>query len=61
LNELVFEKELGLEARQLGITVSDQERADRIRQLIPTAFMGGSLSATTNMPRKCRSVWAWHS
>jgi len=42
LNELVFEKELGLEARQLGITVSDQERADRIRQLIPTAFMGGS-------------------
>ncbi len=42
LNELVFEKELGLEARQLGITDSDQERADRIRQLIPTAFMGGS-------------------
>ncbi len=42
LSELVFEKELGLEARQLGITVSDQERADRIRQLIPTAFRGGS-------------------
>ncbi len=42
LNELVFEKELGLEAKQLGITISDQERADRIRQIIPTAFMGGA-------------------
>jgi peptidyl-prolyl cis-trans isomerase D len=42
LNELVFQKELALEAQQLGITVTDQERADRIRQLIPTAFLGGS-------------------
>ena len=42
LSELVFEKELGVEARQLGISVTDQERADRIRQLIPTAFMGGA-------------------
>ncbi len=40
LNQLVFQKELGIEARQLGIKVSDQERADRIRQLIPTAFVG---------------------
>jgi peptidyl-prolyl cis-trans isomerase D len=42
LNELVFQKELDLEAQQLGITVTDQERVDRIRQLIPTAFAGGS-------------------
>ena len=42
LNELVFQKELALEAQQLGITVTDQERADRIRQLIPTAFNGGT-------------------
>jgi peptidyl-prolyl cis-trans isomerase D len=42
LNELVFQKELALEAKQLGITVTDQERADRIRQLIPTAFAGGT-------------------
>ncbi len=42
LNELVFQKELALEARQLGITVTDKERADRIRQLIPSAFVGGS-------------------
>ena len=26
----------------MGITVSDQERADRIRQLLPTAFVGGT-------------------
>ncbi len=42
LNELVFQKELALEAKRLGISVSDQERADRIRQLIPTAFVGGA-------------------
>src|SRR5271169_5825934 len=37
LNQLVFEKELMVEAEELGIHVSDQERADRIRQMIPTA------------------------
>ena len=42
LNEFVFQKELAIEAKQLGITVTDQERADRIRQLIPTAFVGGT-------------------
>jgi peptidyl-prolyl cis-trans isomerase D len=42
LNELVFQKELAIEAKQLGITVTDQERADRIRQLVPTAFVGGT-------------------
>lgn len=42
LNELVFQKELAIEAKQLGITVTDQERADRIRQLVPTAFVGGA-------------------
>ncbi|GAC1702175.1 MAG: peptidylprolyl isomerase [Candidatus Acidiferrum sp.] len=42
LNQLIFEKELEYEAKRLGITVSDQERADRIRQFLPTAFSGGS-------------------
>src|SRR5437879_1239773 len=42
LNELVFQKELALEARQLGLTVTDQERAERIRRLIPAAFVGGA-------------------
>src|SRR3954467_6238338 len=35
LNELLFQKEIEYEAKRLGIHVSDQERADRIRQLLP--------------------------
>src|SRR6266478_4344159 len=41
LKQLVFQKELEYEAKRLGIAVSDQERADRIRQYVPTAFNGG--------------------
>jgi peptidyl-prolyl cis-trans isomerase D len=40
LNQLIFEKELEYEARRLGIHVSDQERADRIRQFLPTVYNG---------------------
>src|SRR5256885_1753401 len=42
LRQLVFEKEIEYEAKRLGITVSDQERADRIRQYVPTVFNGGT-------------------
>jgi peptidyl-prolyl cis-trans isomerase D len=42
LKQLTFQKELEYEAKRLGITVSDQERADRIRQFLPTAFNGDS-------------------
>src|SRR5215471_9473038 len=42
LQNLVFQRELEYEAKRLGITVSDQERADRIRQFLPMAFNGGS-------------------
>jgi peptidyl-prolyl cis-trans isomerase D len=42
LQQLVFEKELEYEAGRLNITVSDQQRADRIRQYLPTAFNGDS-------------------
>jgi peptidyl-prolyl cis-trans isomerase D len=42
LQQLVFEKEIEYEASRLGITVSDQERADRIRQFLPTAFNGAT-------------------
>src|SRR5277367_1007124 len=42
LQQLVFEKELEYEASRLNISVSDQERADRIRQYLPTAFNGDS-------------------
>src|SRR5260370_3194063 len=42
LKQLVFQKEIEYEAKRMGITVSDQERADRIRQYVPTAFNGGT-------------------
>src|SRR6266478_1125590 len=42
LKQLVFQKEIEYEAKRLGITVSDQKRADRIRQYVPTAFNGGT-------------------
>ena len=42
LNQLVFEKSLEYEAKQLGIRVSDEERAERIRQYLPTAYNGDS-------------------
>jgi peptidyl-prolyl cis-trans isomerase D len=42
LNQLIFQKEIEYEAKRLGITVSNQERADRIRQFLPTAFNGDS-------------------
>jgi peptidyl-prolyl cis-trans isomerase D len=42
LKQLVFQKEIEYEAKRLGITVSDQERADRIRQYVPTAFNNGT-------------------
>ena len=40
LNQLLFEKEIEYEAKRLGIRVSDQERAERIRQFLPTAYNG---------------------
>ena len=40
LKQLMFQKELEYEANRLGIRVSDQERADRIRQYLPTAYSG---------------------
>ena len=42
LNQLVFDKALEFEAARLGIRVTDQERADRIRLLIPDAFNGNT-------------------
>ena len=42
LNQLVFDKALTFEAARLGIRVTDEERADRIRQLVPDAFSGNT-------------------
>ena len=40
LNQLVFQKEVEFEAKRIGVTVSDQERADRIKMYVPAAFNG---------------------
>ena len=42
LQQLVFQREMEYEAKRLGIAVSDQERADRIRLYLPMAFNNGS-------------------
>ncbi len=42
LNQLIYERMLELEAKRLGMRVTDQERAERIRLLVPTAFEGTS-------------------
>ncbi len=42
LNQLVFQQMLEVEAKRLGIRVTNQERRDRIRELLPTAFSGDS-------------------
>jgi peptidyl-prolyl cis-trans isomerase D len=40
LKSLLLEKEIEYEAKRLGITVTDKERADRIKQYLPAAFNG---------------------
>jgi len=42
LQQLVFQREIEYEAKRLGIMVSDQERADRIKIYLPMAFNGGT-------------------
>jgi peptidyl-prolyl cis-trans isomerase D len=41
IEQLVFEKELEVEAQRLGVSVSDTELADRIKLLLPTAYENG--------------------
>ena len=40
ISQLVYERILELEAKRLGIRVTDEERAERVRQFLPTAFAG---------------------
>jgi len=40
VNQLVYERMIELEGKRLGIRVTDAERAERIRQLLPSAFTG---------------------
>ena len=40
LDQLIFDKSLALEATQLGLSVTNQEQADLLRKLVPTAYVG---------------------
>ena len=40
ISQLVHERMLELEAKRLGIRVTDEERAERIRQFLPAVFAG---------------------
>jgi peptidyl-prolyl cis-trans isomerase D len=40
LDQLIDEKMLGLEAERMGLRVSDEEHADLLKKLVPTAFTG---------------------
>ena len=42
LKQMVFQKELEYEAKRLDIHVTNEEIADRIRQFLPNAFVGGN-------------------
>ena len=42
LDQMVFKRLLEMEADRLGIQVTPEETSERIKQLIPTAFVGGN-------------------
>jgi peptidyl-prolyl cis-trans isomerase D len=55
LNQLVFQKEIEFEAKRIGITVSDQERAGRIKMYVPTAFNGDTFVGMDAYAREVQS------
>lgn len=44
LDQLIYERLIELEASRLGIRVTDEERADEIRRILPGAFAGGGVA-----------------
>ena len=42
IDQLIFERLLELEAERLGIRVTDEEKIERIKLLLPVAFAGGT-------------------
>lgn len=42
LQEMVFDKVLDLEAQRLGMQVTDEEMTQRLKQILPSAFVGGA-------------------
>ena len=55
LNQLVFQKEVEYEAKRLGITVSDKERADRIRQYLPSVYNGDTFVGMDTYAREVQA------
>src|SRR5215470_5727855 len=55
LKSLIFQKEVDYEAKRLGITVSDKERADRIKQYLPTAFHGDTFVGMDTYAREVQT------
>lgn len=55
LRQLIFEKEIEYEAKRLGIRVTDEQRAERIRLILPTVYSGGSF---VGMDRYAQEVQA---
>ena len=41
LDQIVFQNALNVEADRLGIAITPEEQADRIKQILPTAWAGG--------------------
>lgn len=55
LDQLIFQKEVEYEAKRLGITVSDKERADRIRQYLPTVYSGDTFVGMDTYTREVQT------
>ncbi len=43
INQLIFQRMLEVEAKRLGINVTEPEQIERIRQLVPASFAGNSV------------------
>lgn len=41
LDQMIFERLLALEAKRIGLRVTEQELQDQIKLIVPTAFLGG--------------------
>jgi peptidyl-prolyl cis-trans isomerase D len=55
LNQLVFQKEVEFEAKRIGITISDQARADRIKMYVPAAFNGDTFAGIDAYTREVQT------
>ena len=45
VDQLIYERMLEVEAKRLGIRVTDEERAEEIKRIVPGAFPGGGMAS----------------